>query len=200
MSDKEIQKTNFIRQKLNPLSDDYDGIKSISKAAFGEVYLVFHKLTQTYRCLKIYNKAKMLTTNQNQFEEELKLIKKLDHPNIFKIYEFYQDEENYYLIAEYLEGGELFSFISQKKNLDEKTVFIIMEQIISAVHYLHKHNIIHRDLKPENLLLSKPNDPTSIKLIDFGTSKKIHQGEFFEIPLGTCYYIAPEVIRRKYDK
>ena len=89
MSDKQIQKTNFIKQKLNPLSEDYDGIKLISKAAFGEVYLVFHKLTQTHRCLKIYNKDKMLNTNQNQFEEELSLIKELDHPNIFKIYEFY---------------------------------------------------------------------------------------------------------------
>ena len=71
-----------------------------------------------------------------------------------------------------------------------------MEQIISAVHYLHKHNIIHRDLKPENLLLSKKNRPENIKLIDFGTSKKMHEGDVFSVPLGTLYYIAPEVIRR----
>lgn len=53
-------------------------------------------------------------------------------------------------------------------------------------------------MKPENLLLTEPNDPTSIKLIDFGTSKKIFKDDYCEIPLGTCYYIAPEVIRRKY--
>ena len=71
-----------------------------------------------------------------------------------------------------------------------------MEQLISAVHYLHKHNIIHRDLKPENLLLAKKNSVTQIKLIDFGTSKKVHEGDVFNVPLGTLYYIAPEVIRR----
>lgn len=54
-------------------------------------------------------------------------------------------------------------------------------------------------MKPENLLLSRKNDPTNIKLIDFGTSKRFHDGDVFSIPLGTCYYIAPEVIRRKYD-
>ena len=54
----------------------------------------------------------MQNTNQNQFEEEMMLIKNLDHPNIFKIYEFYQDQNNFYLISEYLEGGELFSYIT----------------------------------------------------------------------------------------
>lgn len=80
--------------------------------------------------------------------------------------------------------------------MDERTAFIIMEQVISAVNYLHKHKIVHRDLKPENLMLSKINDPTMIKLIDFGTSKRFHDGDVFRIPLGTCYYVAPEVIRR----
>lgn len=83
--------------------------------------------------------------------------------------------------------------------MSEKTTFIIMEQILSAVHYLHKHNIVHRDLKPENLLLAKKDDPSVIKLIDFGTSKRFREGDVFKVPLGTCYYVAPEVIRRQYD-
>lgn len=71
-----------------------------------------------------------------------------------------------------------------------------MEQIFSAVIYLHKNNIVHRDIKPENILLSKSNDPKNIKLIDFGTSVKFKKGDMFNVPMGTCYYIAPEVIRR----
>ncbi len=76
-----------------------------------------------------------------------------------------------------------------------------MSQIASAVAYLHDKTppILHRDLKPENLMLAKKNDPSLIKLIDFGTSKKFNSGEVFQNPLGTCYYIAPEVIRRQYD-
>lgn len=83
--------------------------------------------------------------------------------------------------------------------MDENTCFLIMEQVFSAVNYLHKHNIFHRDLKPENLILVKKNDPSCIKLIDFGTSKKFQKGDTFSVPLGTCYYVAPEVIRRSYD-
>ena len=128
------------------------------------------------------------------------MIKELDHPNIFKIYEFYQDKDNFYLISEYLEGGDLFTYISSIDKIDEKQVFIIMEQIISVVNYLHKHNIVHRDLKPENMMLAKKNDAFNIKIIDFGTSKRFHDGDVFKLALGTCYYVAPEVIRRQYDK
>ena len=196
----EITKENFFRLKPGALSDDYEMVKKISKATFGDIYLVYHNKTKTKRCLKVYKKMKMESTNQNKFEEEIELIKKLDHPNIFEIYEFYDDEETFYLITEYLEGGELFDFISSSGELNEKLAFIIIEQVLSAVNYLHKHNIIHRDLKPENLLLVTKNDPTKIKLIDFGTSKKFKKGDILSNPLGTCYYVAPEVIRRGYNE
>lgn len=126
----------------------------------------------------------------------MNILKTLDHPNIFKIFEFYQDKNNFYLITEYLEGGELFDYISQRKTMNEEVVMLIMDQLISAVHYLHKKSIVHRDLKPENLMLATKGDPNLIKLIDFGTSKKFNKGEIFKVPLGTCYYVAPEVIRR----
>ena len=87
-------------------------VKKISKSVFGDVYIVHHKESGSNRCLKIYNKSKMEVTNQNQFEEEISIIKELDHPNIFKIFEFYSDKKNYYLVTEYLEGGELFDFIT----------------------------------------------------------------------------------------
>lgn len=196
----EITKENFFRLKPGALSDEYKMLNKISKATFGDIYRVYHTKTKTNRCLKVYNKAKMESTNQNKFEEEIEIIKKLDHPNIFEIYEFYDDEESFYLITEYLEGGELFDFITSTGELNENLVFIIIEQVLSAINYLHKHNIIHRDIKPENLLLVKKNDPTQIKLIDFGTSKKFKNGDVFSSPLGTCYYVAPEVIRRGYDQ
>lgn len=147
----------------------------------------------------MYNKEKMKTSNQNKFEEELNMVKKFDHPNIFTIYEFFQDSKNHYLISEYLEGGELFDYISSRQSLSEHEAFVIFEQLISSLNYLHKRRIIHRDLKPENLMLSKKDDILSIKLIDFGTSTSFKEKDLFNIPLGTVYYVAPEVIRRSYD-
>ena len=75
----------------------------------------------------MYEKEWMLRTNQNWFIEEVNIIKHLDHPNIFKIYEFFLDDYNYYLVTEFLEGGELFTYISQQKSFNEKDAFLIME-------------------------------------------------------------------------
>jgi calcium-dependent protein kinase len=94
----------------------------------------------------------------------------LDHPNIVKLYEIYQDQKNIYLITEYLEGGELFDLILKTKHFNENIAAKIMKQLLSAVSYCHNKNIVHRDLKPENLLLCKP-DSFEIKVIDFGLSR-----------------------------
>lgn len=193
---QEVTAQNFIRLKKVPMLEEYEMGQKLGRGAFGDILKVRHYKSNQIRCLKIYEKELMKTTNQNQFEEEINIIKTLDHPNIFKIFEFYQDEGHYYLVTEFLEGGELFEYISSRKSMDEAVVFQIMEQIFSAVNYLHKNSIVHRDLKPENLLLAKKNDPSVVKLIDFGTSARFKQGDVFHVPLGTCYYIAPEVIRR----
>lgn len=123
----EVTAHNFIRFKDVPINKEYKLVKKLAKAAFGEIYLVIHKETKSHRCLKLYDKKKMQNTNQNQFEEEINIIKDLDHPNIFKIFEFYQDSNNFYLITEYLEGGELFEYITNAKKMSEATVFLIME-------------------------------------------------------------------------
>ena len=83
------------------------------------------------------------------------------------------------------EGGELFYHIIESKYLTEGDAAIIMRQIFSAVSYCHSNSICHRDLKPENFLLKKKGDVSSIKLIDFGLSKKLKEGELMNQPNGT---------------
>jgi calcium-dependent protein kinase len=75
-----------------------------------------------------------------------------------------------------------------------------MKQIFSAIQYMHKYNICHRDLKPENFLLKQKGDVTSIKLIDFGLSKKLGKTEVLNKVYGTPFYIAPEILEGSYDK
>lgn len=94
----------------------------------------------------------------------------LDHPNIVKLYEIYQDPKNIYLITEYLEGGELFDLILKTKHFNENIAAKIMKQLLSAIAYCHNKQIVHRDLKPENLLLCK-KDSFDVKVIDFGLSR-----------------------------
>jgi serine/threonine-protein kinase HSL1 (negative regulator of Swe1 kinase) len=103
-----------------------------------------------------------------------------------------------YLVMEYVEGGELFSYMSEHGALPEIEVVHIFRQIIAALLYCHRINIHHRDLKPENILLDR--DTMQIKLVDFGMAALQPLGKKLTTPCGSPHYAAPEVIAmRPYD-
>jgi len=95
------------------------------------------------------------------------ILTKLDHPNIVKYYETYIDERYFYLVMEYIDGGELFNKISQQENqvFNEKLASIYMKKLLSALNHIHSQGVVHRDIKPENIMFNKYDE---IKLIDFG--------------------------------
>ena len=182
--------------------DNYVVLKEIGTGTYSKVLLVQHKINLSIRAMKVIKKkTKKGTnlTNENEVYKEVDLLIKMDHPNIVKIFEFYNGEKEYYLIMEYCEGGELFDKIV-KSNLNEIQCAYIMYQIISAVNYCHKMKIIHRDLKPENILIKKDEDGFyRVKVCDFGTSKAFKIGDTEKQLVGSAYYIAPEVIQKKYN-
>jgi calcium-dependent protein kinase len=134
---------------------------------------------------------------------EINLLKSLDHPNIMKIYEYFADEQQFYIVSEYCEGGELFDFIQSRGTMNETIIANIFHQIMSALLYCHNHQIIHRDIKPENLLLKQliesDDSDFDIKLIDFGASLQIDSKKKANQVVGTPYYVAPEVLMGSYD-
>lgn len=97
----------------------------------------------------------------------------IDHPNIVKLFEVFTDDQNYYLVSEYCQGGELFERIRQHKKFSENLIAQYIKQIISAISYCHKHGIVHRDLKPENILFDSYKEDACVKVIDFGASAKM---------------------------
>ena len=101
------------------------------------------------------------------------------------------------MVMELCEGGELFNKIVNYK-ISETEAVDITRQILSAIYYMHTKGIVHRDLKPENMLIEKKTN--LIKLIDFGISTKIKKGETLNSRVGTPYYIAPEVLCKKYNE
>ncbi len=115
------------------------------------------------------------------------------------MYEFFQDEKRYYIVTEICKGGELFDEIIARGKFTEKDAQVLMKQIVQCVNYCHKMNIIHRDLKPENVLLEANKDFDQIKVIDFGTSLTVDPNRTLDEKLGTPYYIAPEVLNKKYN-
>jgi len=136
-------------------------------------------------------------------------MRNLDHPNIIKLYETFEDIRNIYLVIEICEGGELFDRIIEKGHFTENEARNIFIQIMHAINYCHTNGICHRDLKPENFLLLTKAEDSPIKVIDFGlstvfddNSKKgvINQKVAMTTKAGTPYYISPEVLEGKYDE
>lgn len=131
---------------------------------------------------------------------EIQIVKELDHPNIVKMYEEYEDHKYLYIVTELIKGGELFDELIRRKKFTEKDCKRIVKQLLEALSYCHANNIVHKDMKPENILLENKGDIESIKLIDFGTAQRFDRKKKMTTVIGTPYYVAPEVLRGSYDE
>jgi calcium-dependent protein kinase len=180
--------------------NDYKLIKSIGEGTFGKIELVEHKITGKVRAMKAIKKIESDETSEASILNELNILKQIDHQNILKIYEYYIDADNYYLITEYCSGGNLYD-VMKTTLISELQAACIMYQILLAINHIHKLKIMHRDLKLENILVSKKEDNGlyRIKICDFGTSFLFKEGEKEKNIAGSSYYIAPEVFMRNYD-
>lgn len=151
---------------------DFDPIDDkIGEGAFGVVYKVQSKKFKFVRAMKKIAKAKLINPGDSEsFVNEIKILQKLEHPNVIKIYELFEDKDSFFLVTEYIGEGNLLNKIEAMEKRDEVIVGIIMNQIISAVAYLHKNNIVHGDLKPENIMISSSNVKSKLS---FNTSARI---------------------------
>ena len=198
-----ISKDNFISVGNRGLRDVYENIKKLGKGSFGKVFQVRNKSTNKFYACKKISKLNM---NKAQFQKEIEILMRMDHPNIIKLYEVFESDNSMYLIMEECFGGELFDRILSriKKNdlYNEKEACKIMQQVIGAIEYCHNNGIVHRDLKPENLLYAyegeEENNP--IKIVDFGLSQNINYNKTLSSKVGTAYYVPPEILAGKYNE
>lgn len=121
--------------------------------------------------IKVLNKER-LKENILAIKEEVRILTRLDHPNIVKYYETYDDTKYMYLVMEYCSGGELFDRIAKQKDqvFNESEAATIMKKLLRAINHCHASGVVHRDIKPENIMYGRDNE---IKLIDFGLSKSV---------------------------
>merc|ERR1719440_1596313 len=179
---------------------EVDNKAALGEGGFGQVCKCTHIATKQERACKRIRKKDV--KDKKAFEREVELQKAMDHPNICRLYDVYQDAKMYYLCLEVCRGGELFDRIIEAQHFGEDTVGLVAKQMLSGILYMHSNNYAHRDLKPENYLLARdlPIEQTHLKLIDFGMSRKFVPGQPMSTRVVTPYYVSPEVLGGKYDE
>lgn len=112
--------------------------------------------------------------------------------------EFFETDENYYIVCELMHGGELFDRLMEVGTFTEAKAACIIKQVLMGLNYLHQQLICHRDLKPENIMLEfSDKNKLDIKIVDFGFASVFDPKGFLDLSLGTLPYKAPELIQRK---
>ena len=177
---------------------DYIIKKTIGSGTFSTVKLGTHRITQKKVAIKILDKNKIESRDDlERIIREMQILTEMHNPFVIKVYKIYEDKNDFLIIMEYCEGGELFNYIVKKKRLSEEEASYFFFQLINGIEYIHSKGIAHRDLKPENLLLSKNK---ILKIIDFGLSNFYDGTKRLQTPCGSPCYASPEMVKgKRYD-
>lgn len=183
-----------------PIEDYYTLGKEIGRGGFSVVVEGIKKKTNEKFAVKCIKKTMVEGDDIKLLRREIHIMKKVNHPNILKLYEVFENDDEFFLVMELVSGKELFDKIVERGQYSEKDASNIVRQIVSAVEYLHANGIAHRDLKPENLLSAENDGQEVIKIADFGFSKNFGE-EKLMTSCGSPGYVAPEVLTcESYDK
>jgi len=166
----------------------------IGQGAFGKVNIGLNILTGRVVAIKSFYKKDLSKNGENMRKilYETNLMKKLNHPNITKILEMFEDDDYILISMEYINGGNLFSFVKKRRKLSEKTAKFLFRQIILGIKHIHSNKIVHRDIKLENILIDLNNN---IKICDFGIGRILTSSkQLLHDKCGTPMYMAPEIL------
>jgi len=165
-----------------------------------------HNQTGEERALKVIARSK-IQRKIERFVNEVTALKKLDHPNVIRLYEVYETDTDVVLVQELCKGGELMQSFQHFQGINEHKVANIFKQILISIKYCHQNKIVHRDLKPENFMLTSEKEGAKVKLIDFGLATCLYPTKSgsksslrdIKSRVGTIMFMAPEVINQKYN-
>ena len=168
--------------------------REIGSGAFGKVNIALHIGSGRLVAIKIFEKKKLKTERKKRkIKNEIDILSRLRHPFINQILDTFDTEKYIFIVMEYI-CADLLSFIRKREKLSENISKIIFKQIIEGLKYINKKNIVHRDIKLDNILIDLTN---TVKICDFGVSKRIQENELMIDHCGTPGYIAPEIYKNK---
>ncbi|CAM8989194.1 unnamed protein product [Rhodiola kirilowii] len=186
--------------KTGRLRDHFTIGKKLGQGQFGTTYLVTEKSTsKSYACKSIAKRKLFCREDYEDVWREIQILHHLsEHPNVVLIKDTFEDSVFVHLVMELCEGGELFDRIIKKGQYSEKEAAKLIKVIVGVVEACHSLSVMHRDLKPENFLFESPDEDAKLKAIDFGLSVFYKPGQVFCDVVGSPYYVAPEVLCKRY--
>lgn len=180
-------------RSIKLLKDRYRFVQAnaIGRGSFSKVYEGIDLQTDLRVAIKRIHLRSINDKIRTRLDDEIRILRSIDHPNIVKTYDVETDEDSIYIIMEYCSGGDFSKFVARSPLRESKVRYYIY-QLMKGLAYLRERHILHRDLKPANLLLTDEN--RIIKIADFGFAKVIGENTLMETMCGSPLYMAPEVI------
>nr|CAA44963.1 protein kinase [Drosophila melanogaster]prf//1804262A protein kinase [Drosophila sp. (in: flies)] len=198
MAAKPEDKSTDIPDRLVDINQrkTYKRMRFFGKGGFAKCYEIIDVETDDVFAGKIVSKKLMIKHNQKEkTAQEITIHRSLNHPNIVKFHNYFEDSQNIYIVLELCKKRSMMELHKRRKSITEFECRYYIYQIIQGVKYLHDNRIIHRDLKLGNLFL---NDLLHVKIGDFGLATRIeYEGERKKTLCGTANYIAPEILTKK---
>ena len=181
-----------------PIENYYTIGKAIGAGKYGVVKQATSRMNPNLSFAVKIVELEKLKSQFHSILQEILALKKIDHPNVVKIFEIFKDTKRLYIVMEHVEGKELFDFIVEHQKISEFQASKVIMQLLKTIKYLNELKIWHRDLKPENIIINP--ETLHIKIVDFGLSSFYSEYTSMTTKVGTPYYVAPEVLMKKYGK
>ncbi|GAB2272594.1 Calcium-dependent protein kinase 25 [Dionaea muscipula] len=189
-----------LKTKTGNLKDDYTLGRKLGHGQFGTTFFCVEKATcKEYACKSIAKRKLVTKEDVEDVRREVQIMHHLaGHPNVISIKAAYEDAVAVHLVMELCAGGELFDRIVKRGHYTERKAASLARIIATVVEACHSLGVMHRDLKPENFLFVNEKEDSPLKTIDFGLSTFFKPGDIFNDVVGSPYYVAPEVLRKRY--
>ncbi|CAI0563580.1 unnamed protein product [Linum tenue] len=167
--------------------------RPLGRGKFGRVYVAREVKSKYIVALKVLFKEQIDKYRiHHQLRREMEIQSTLKHPNVLRLYGWFDDDDRIFLILEYAHGGELYGVLRERGHLTERESATYIASLANALAYCHSQDVIHRDIKPENLLLDHEG---RLKIADFGWSVQSRSKR--HTMCGTLDYLAPELVENK---
>nr|ADB19851.1 calcium-dependent protein kinase CDPK12 [Nicotiana tabacum] len=197
-----LQVESVLKTKTGLLKEHYDLGEKLGHGQFGTTFLCVEKATgEKYACKSIAKRKLLTPEDVEDVRREIQILHHLSgHPNVISIKAAYEDAAAVHVVMELCTGGELFDRIVKQGHYSERKAAELARTIVSVIEACHSLGVLHLDLKPENFLFVNEEEDSPLKIIDFGLSTFFKPGQIFSDIVGSPYYVAPEVLLKRYGQ